>query len=63
SADLQDYLEKTKVDGVPAETECSACGQSFLSTTSFPGSCKKCGAPICVDCWMRQGARLCSEHQ
>ena len=62
-ADLEAYLEKTKADGAMAGTECSVCGQTFLSVSSFPGLCKQCGAPICLDCWTRLGVRLCSEHQ
>lgn len=62
-ADLQEYLEKTKAEGFAEGTECSVCGRTYLSATSFPGSCKKCCALICTDCWMRVGTRFCSEHQ
>jgi excisionase family DNA binding protein len=61
-ADLEAYLEEAKREGATGETVCSACGQSFRSASSFPGSCGECGAPICTDCWMRLGARRCSEH-
>jgi excisionase family DNA binding protein len=62
-ADLETYLEEAKRVGAGGETVCSVCGQSYRSASSLPGSCGECGAPICTDCWMRVGARRCSEHK
>ena len=61
-ADLDAYLEQAKSGPRPVEIPCAACGRTYRSETSFAGACEECGGPICTDCWMRVGARRCSEH-
>ena len=43
-----------------ANTDCAGCGWRYSSKESFKGRCSKCGAPLCFDCWMRLGKRVCS---
>lgn len=62
-ADLEAYLDATKNDSVIEDMTCSVCGRSYHSRSSFPGACQECSAPICTDCWMRKGARRCTEHK
>lgn len=60
TADLEDYLERSKQS--VAGRVCAACGKSYASKLSLPEECAECGAPICRDCWTRQGVRYCREH-
>lgn len=59
--DLEDYLEKTKQDH--AGGVCASCGTTYQSAGSLRHVCVECDAPICVDCWLRKGSRVCRQHQ
>ena len=61
-SDLDVYLEKTKMGSSPAHV-CAACGKSYKSASSVGEECIDCGAPICLDCWQREGVRKCRSHQ
>ena len=63
-ADLEAYLARSKTSGgVPMGGTCASCGTTYTSARSLPHGCTECESPICVDCWLRQGVRLCTEHQ
>ena len=59
--DLSDYLNHSKREAVEGGT-CAACGTFYRSKGSLQQSCTVCGAPVCFDCWTRQGLRVCKEH-
>ena len=61
SKDLEVYLEQTKQNG--GGGVCSACGTTYQSDNSLRHACTECEAPVCVDCWVRKGVRVCREHQ
>ena len=58
--DLDEYLENSKISSTG--TSCSICGKTYHSDLSVQESCTECDAPICVDCWQRNGKRKCREH-
>ncbi len=61
-ADLDLYLETTKMAGSAPAMVCTGCGKTYRSRLSLAAECMECGAPICVDCWERKGERYCAEH-
>jgi excisionase family DNA binding protein len=59
--DLNAYLERSKKTSVEGGT-CAACGTFYRSKGALQQACTVCGAPVCFDCWARQGVRVCREH-
>ena len=59
--DLNAYLERSKREAVEGGT-CAACGTFYRNKGSLQQACTACGAPLCFDCWTRQGVRVCKEH-
>jgi len=52
------FAEKSSFE---ANSDCGGCGWRYSSKESFRGRCTKCGAPLCFDCWIRLGKRICSD--
>jgi len=48
-----------------ADLTCSCCGKESVTRSSLKYRCshENCEKRICMDCWMRNGHRTCSEHQ
>lgn len=59
--DLNAYLARSKQSSVEGGT-CAACGTFYRSRGALQQACAVCGAPVCFDCWTRQGVRTCREH-
>lgn len=55
--DLNTYLHNQKTASTGAT--CEVCGTNYRSAESVKQACEECGAPICFDCWQRDGVRLC----
>ncbi len=60
--DLGEYLEKSKKGSFEGGT-CTACGTFYRSNGALQQACTICGAPVCFDCWARQGVRVCGAHK
>ncbi|MEI7899119.1 MAG: excisionase family DNA-binding protein [bacterium] len=59
--DLGDYLSRSKREAAEGGT-CEACGTYYRSKGALQQACTVCGAPVCFDCWKRQGVRVCGAH-
>jgi len=63
------YRTETKVhstayDSTHNDLICSSCGKECASRSTLKYVCTElnCNKRICIDCWMRNGSRKCSEH-
>jgi len=55
---LDEYL---KAQNTQAAHRCTVCGKEFRSRLSLRNRCETCDAPICVDCFERQGILHCKQ--
>ncbi len=61
-SDLGEYLQQSKKGSFEGGT-CMACGTFYRSKGTLQQACTVCGAPVCFDCWVRQGVRVCAAHK
>ena len=62
-SDLDDYLQQARTAPAAGGAVCAACGKTYQSKLSVSQECVECAAPICVDCWERQGVHCCRDHR
>jgi len=66
AADLDAFLQAAKrhvhAEDMTGES-CGACGRVFRSRQALRQACETCGQPLCMDCWVRLGRRVCREHR